>query len=413
MVRVDVDSSVEVSWRAFEHRLTAELVELAPGQTLRVEVPTGRGGRSPIALSFRGRPKTILANAIGSPPVRGAGSRPRRRPPEGVPALKMFRVGAEPAIATWTVSVLREAYGVIHPAFLRPTRHEPSGEPVRAGAGTTGTTGGTAAGSTASAGGGLVMPTSPEQLDDLVERALSVGVASLPLVRDEDGDIPLTGEHGTVYVRVRRDRPLVEVFAMLTRLDGDADLDAVAADINRRNVSSLDAIFFLVNGFVLVRVSVWSRPFVPATLLRAVNRIMQVLDDAATGVDEDDDVEEDDADDDSVGTEVDPGDGDAGAADDDPAPDALAPELLTIIQLDVADPGSVSPELAARIYGYDRDLLLSGIRESEVQMIAWRNSVDEARERDEEEARVCAGESASWQSTTDLLRAALRVTVER
>jgi len=408
MVRFDVDSSVEVSWRAFEHRLTADLVELAAGQTLRVEVPTGRGGRSPIALSFRGRPKTILASAIGSPPVRGAGSRPRRRPPDGVPRSKMFRIGAESEVSTWATTALQAAYGVIHPAFLRITRHEPSGELVRAGTGTTGRTGGTAAGNTASADGGLVMPTSPELLDDLVERALSVGVASLPLVRDEDGDIPLAGEHGTVYVRVRRERPLVEVFAMLTRLDEDADLARVAADVNRRNVSSLDAIFFLVNGFVLVRVSVWSRPFVPATLLRAVNRIMQVLDDAATGVEEDDD-----ADDDSVGTEVDPGDGDAGAAGDDSESPALAPELLTIIQLDVADPGSVSPELAARIYGYDRDLLLSGIHTAEGQMIDWRRSVDEARERDEEEAEVCEGESASWQATADLLRAALRVAVER
>ena len=67
MVQVDVESSVEVAWRAFEHRLAADLMELAHGDVLRVEVPTGRPGRSPIALSFRGRPKTCLLYTSPSP----------------------------------------------------------------------------------------------------------------------------------------------------------------------------------------------------------------------------------------------------------------------------------------------------------------------------------------------------------
>ncbi len=46
-----------------------------------------------------------------------------------------------------------------------------------------------------------------------------------------------------------------------------------------------------------------------------------------------------------------------------------------------------------------------------LQKINRRNSVVEARERDEEEVRVFAGESATWQATADLLRAALRVAV--
>lgn len=154
---------------------------------------------------------------------------------------------------------------------------------------------------------------------------------------------------------------------------------------------------------------VWSRPYVPATLLRAVDEVMGILDDDAHRISNcgGDAVELV-----AISTDVVPDD-EPDRTDDRSSTSALPPELLTIIQLDVAEPGSVSPELAARIYGYDRDLLLSGIRESEVQMINWRNSVDEARQRDEEEALVCAGESATWQATTDLLRAALRVAVER
>jgi len=387
MVQVDVDRSITLAWLAFEHRLAADLIELSHGHVLRVEVPTGRGGRSPIALSFRGRPRTILASAAGSPPVRGAGSPPRRRPSDGVPMSKVFRVGAEPDVATWAVSALRDAYDVIHPTFLTATRRDASGEPARPGAGATSAT---SSRHTASAGGGLVLPTSPEQLDDLVERTLSVGLSS-PLVRDRDGDIPLSGDHGTAYVRVRRHQPAVEVFAIL---DHDTDHALAIADANARNASSTLVTYFVAHGCVIAQVSVWCHPYVSATLLRAVSGVMTALADSAHR-------------DLSIGASDDAED------DADAKPDDLAPELLTIIQLDAADPGSVSPELAARIFGYDRDLLLSGIHESEEQMINWRNSVDEARERDEEEAQVCAGESATWQATTDLLRAALRVTVER
>ncbi len=387
MVRVDVDGSVEVAWRAFEHRLAADLMELADGHVQGVEVPTGRRGRSSLALRFRGRPKTVLATVIGSPPVRGAGSRPRRQPPEGIPWSRVFRTGAEPEIATWAVGVLRDAYGVIHPAFLTVIRPAPSGGPAGAFAKTTHATG---AADAASSSGGFVVPTSPEQLDDLVERTLSVGL-SVPLVRDHYGDIALCGDHGTAYVRVRRHQPVVEVFAVL---DGDVDPATAIADVNARNLSSRLVTYCVNRGYVMAQVAVWCHPYVPATLLRAVSGIMTALADYAQREPLAGDI-----------SDVEDGD--------DETSDELAPELLTIIQLGAADPGSVSPELAARIYGYDRDLLLSGIRESETQMIAWRKSIDEARERDEEEARVCAGESATWQATTDLLRAALRVAVER
>ncbi len=382
MVQVDVDGSVEGAWRAFEHRLAADLIELANGHVLRVEVPTGRPGRSPIALTFRGRRKTILASTIGSPPIHGAGSRPSRQPPAGIPRSKAFRTGTEPEVATWAVGVLRDAYDVIHPAFLTVIRPPSGGVPTRASASTTDADG-------AASSGGFVVPTSPEQLDDLVERTLSVGL-SAPLVRDRDGDIPLSGDHGTAYVRVRRDQPVVEVFAVLGR---DVDPAAAVADVNARNVSSGLVAYCVSEGYVMAQVVVWCQPYVPTTLLRAVNGVMSALADYAHR--------------DPVVGEIE----DVEAAED-ATSDDLAPELLTIIQLDVAEPGSVSPELAARIYGYDRDLLLSGIRESETQMITWRKSIDEARERDEEEAQACAGESATWQATTDLLRAALRVAVE-
>lgn len=87
--------------------------------------------------------------------------------------------------------------------------------------------------------------------------------------------------------------------------------------------------------------------------------------------------------------------------------------MLTIAHLEVAEEGSVSPALAAKIYAYDRDLLLAAIRDAETQEINWRSSIEEARQRDDDEARVCGIEATSWQRTVGPLRAALRVTIER
>ena len=85
---------------------------------------------------------------------------------------------------------------------------------------------------------------------------------------------------------------------------------------------------------------------------------------------------------------------------DDEEPDAqgLDTAALTIAQLTAEDPGSVSADLAARIYGFDRDHLLAGIRQAQQAVTAWRESIAEARTRDEEEAEVCAIEATAWRA---------------
>lgn len=101
----------------------------------------------------------------------------------------------------------------------------------------------------------------------------------------------------------------------------------------------------------------------------------------------------------------------AGATVDD---DSLPPELLTIMQLNLEDSASTSPELTARICHDDRDLVLEFITIAERDAIAWRSSAEEARGRgDEDEAGVCDHESRAWELTAELLRDALRVVVER
>ena len=273
-VLVNVDDNFETAWRAFQHRLVADLIDLGHGSTLRIEVPTGRGGRSALGLDFRGRPKTILVSATGSPPGVNAGPGPRREPPAAVCSPRVFTRRTEPQISAWAVGILRAAYGVIHPAFLVVLRRDSSGDPFDVGAAKTGSTGG---GVTASEIESYVLPTSPDQLDDLVERTLSVEL-STPLNRDSTGEIALTCDHGMAFVRVHSHQPVVEVYAILDR---DCDHTAALAYVNRQNDSSRLVTHYVGRIYVVAHVSVWSSPYVPATLLRAVKAIETALADYA------------------------------------------------------------------------------------------------------------------------------------
>jgi hypothetical protein len=89
--------------------------------------------------------------------------------------------------------------------------------------------------------------------------------------------------------------------------------------------------------------------------------------------------------------------------------EAIHPVMQCLLQLDADEPGSVRPEDAARLCGYDSDLLLELIRWNEEQEIAWRQARDEAYATGEDdEAEVCEIERAHADRTVKLLRKALR-----
>jgi len=371
-VKVDFDREVETAWRAFEHRLAAAMIGLGRRERLEVVLPTTGPSVEAAAMSFTARVSTILF--VAAAPVAA-----------GVPRTKQFRVGDEPAIAGWAVAVLRDAYAVLHPAFLGLVERTADGI---AGLGVAAPSGSVLA----------RMPDTPDELDDLVEATLAAAVVSLPLRRDRDGDIPIVGEGGTVYVRVRRDRPMVEVFALLDQVE---DPVAACVEANARNTRSSVITYYASGHWLCVRAGIWCRPYPGSLLLEVLESVMDLVAGAS-----DDAVEPDDEEPDEEPDDEEP---------DDEEPDAqgLDTAALTIAQLTAEDPGSVSADLAARIYGFDRDHLLAGIRQAQQAVTAWRESIAEARTRDEEEAEVCAIEATAWESTVSLLRAALRVTVER
>ena len=87
--------------------------------------------------------------------------------------------------------------------------------------------------------------------------------------------------------------------------------------------------------------------------------------------------------------------------------------MLTLMQLDVESGGSVDPDLAASICGYDRALILELITLNEQDEINWRQSRDQAlRNRDAEGAEVCELEMQAAARSVKVLRQALMIVVQ-
>ncbi len=297
-------------------------------------------------------------------------------------------MGAAERLAVMAVRALRDVFGVPHPAFLRS-------EPVLDGPG---------AAATALVAGDEPLATTPRDrahLRALVDEALVPVFGRVP-EPDDDDDIPVVRGTALVFVRVRRDAPIVEIFSSVV---GEiTDLDRAAFEVGILNRESVFIRYVLVGDRVMAYLCLPAHPFVPAHL-RSMLELMSETTDAVDEVlarrgggrpqlaDEpeaapaDDDDEEDD--------------------------DPTHPAMLTLLELDAEAPGSVDPELAASICGHDRNLLLELITWNTRQEIEWRQARDEARmAEDRDEADASEHELRHSEQTTNLLRRALRVVVE-
>lgn len=96
-------------------------------------------------------------------------------------------------------------------------------------------------------------------------------------------------------------------------------------------------------------------------------------------------------------------DGDEQATEDD-----IHPVMMCMLQLDAENPGALRPKVAAKLCGYDSDLLLELIRWNEEREMAWRQARDKAYSTDEpREAEVCESERDHARRTVKVLRKAL------
>lgn len=314
-------------------------------------------------------------------------------------------------VAAVAVAALRDVFGVPHPAFLdwpedagadgadagpyQETEVDRSDEPL------------------------AVMPESAEHLRALVGAALTAPGGE-PVEYDEDGDIPVPVGSALLFVRVHESAPVVEMFAVVVR--GVQDTARAAFEVAVLNRDTRMIKFVLLEDAVIATLHLPATPFAPRQLRALVASMGDVVDrvdddlvarvGGRRGLDADTDAEcavADDSADSEDDTEED------ATADLGPEASNLHPALMTLLHLDPHGTGEeVDPELAASICAFDRDLVLTLLREASEQEIEWRRSGNLALMGDDTgEARVCFGEARSWGVTLETLRSALRVIVEQ
>lgn len=269
-------------------------------------------------------------------------------------------------LAVMAVRALRDVYGVAHPVFLTglpagdqevgPAPVEPSADEEAA-----------------------VFPVDgPDQLQRLVDETLTPGIGHAP-VHDDDGDIPIECGDVVVFVRVLGDKPVIRLFACVAR--DVVDLGRASFEVGVLNRDRLFFKFLLVGDAIVMQTDIVAWPFAPAQLRDLLEQMCrdvgQIHGDLAARLG-------------ASPTPVvsEPSEVSATGGNH----ERPHPAMLTLLELDADEPGSVDPALAAAICEHDRDLVLG--------LLAWNEHREEA-------------DPGQAQRMHTLLRGALRVTVER
>ena len=177
--------------------------------------------------------------------------------------------------AVLLVRTFREVHGVPHPAFLDAEgleRDDPSA------AGPTGQVTADAVDDEEvrddAAGHAVVMPVTADQLEELVESALRT---VFPDVRhDEEGDIPLRAGRSVLYLRVRHDRPAVELFAHVVLRPTDRDRLPLELGLLNRDQELWR--FHALEDRVVMSYELVTTPFAAQQLLHVVHRFLADVD---------------------------------------------------------------------------------------------------------------------------------------
>jgi hypothetical protein len=335
--------------------------------------------------------------------------------------LDLERVEAD-RLAVMAVRVLREVFGVVHPAFLRADglEDDPSLAVPAERDGTPPVADEQIA----------TMPRDGDELQAMVDDALTPYFGHPPK-KDADGDIPVVTDTTVVYVRVLAEAPIVHLFCRVVR--EVADVDAARFETGVLNRDGRFVRFSVVHDAVMAEIDLPALPFVPEHLRDLLgvlcSRADAVVDDLVERVGGRRELEQmdgaGDEEDDSDGAEpasaelladLDDDDEDADDVDDcgvDADTDAVHPAMRTILELDADRPGSVTPEMAASVCSWDRDLVLELITWNGGQELAWRRARDRAMACDDgAEAEVCEAEREHAETSVTLLRRALRLVVE-
>jgi hypothetical protein len=291
----DLRAKVTEAWREFAGALAALLPTLAPGAHVDLTLdPTASGtGLAVYSVSIRVLPDGVVeALAVGNAELP-EGYRMDRATvadmvalgwsPPGVLAGSGNSFGLSSskekatALATIVTRTLRDVYGAPHPAFLVYLVHDEEDEPIESAPLAT---------ARHEPGIGEVL-----DLDDLDEEGLSAALATaaddVPLeerVRtvvatmtktpveqlqvDTDGDIGIRAGSAMVFVRVRENPPLVDVFSpILTEVEPTEDLYVKLSELtNRMPIGRL----YIAQDTVWASIPVFGRNFQATHLMLAV-----------------------------------------------------------------------------------------------------------------------------------------------
>jgi len=406
---VDLDRATAKAWRRFRRELADRIADLGQGEVLAVAVEAPidnnpKSGCAPYIQFCRGEGDIVLGEVSGNRNLHAAhclDKQARRRLEEigwsrPRPKHGLFNFLAEidqshaDQLAAMAVTAFYEVFGVTHPAFLmgdvsigedpdlpHADTVEPPDEPL------------------------ATTPVGHEHLDELVDQALLPLLGQVPS-RDDDGDIPVVSGTAVVFVRTLPQAPLIRIWAEVAVEVSDQDRAKFEVEVLNRDRPF--AKFVLVDDRIVAQVHVPAYPFVPEHLRQTLAMMCgladEVDDDLAVRVGgrrflEPSALQETDA----------AGESERGS---------IHPAMLTLLQLDAENPGSIKPSLAAQVCENDTELILTLIRWNEEQEIAWRTARDNARDTGDpdDEADACEHERAQAQRTTKLLRKALRLVLE-
>lgn len=381
----DLNSIIEADWKDYRACLSAAFDALAEGESLTVEFDSD--GVTPYVQAMRVDDEILLEAAGNRVLDEGwkldKADRKRLRemgfekPSDDMPNYWIvLPVTHVDQAAHMAVRALREASHILHPSYLTSDGLDWQSEPFPP-----------TAEEDPAARPPVTYPESREHLDGLIDQALSELVDEVPH-RDDDGDIPIRTGRTVVFIRVLDGRPMIRLFALMAK--DVADRDAALREADRLNRTTEGIKFLLQDSTVIAAAELLAWPFAQTQFLALVRHMCD-----SVAEHEDDLI-------DRVGGRHFVGEPSA----DEPEEDPIHPAMLSILQLDAENPGSLRPKDAAKICRNDPDLLLELIRWNEVQEIEWRKARDQSDDPDEE--RVCEIERKHAHGTVKLLRKALR-----
>ncbi len=400
--KFDWEGSTAAAWRSFQAQLADHLLEMGDDDLLLLEGEPGaeQDGAAPY-VHFCGRGTGQLrCEAVGNHALA------QLHQLDGAAQARLAELGFEPPesagnegtgepnywldvdtteadrLAVIAVRALRDVYGVAHPAFL-------AGHPLDEGEPPSETAAASVPDDTLA-----VYPVDGyEQLQRLVDEALTPWLGHPP-VHDDDGDVPIDCGAVTVFIRVLTDRPTIRLFACVAS-DVD-DLERAAAEVAILNRDRPFFKFLLLGDAIVVHTDLLAWPFAAPHLRDLATQLCRSVDQIQGDLEV------------RLASEPEESDGD------DAAGVGAHPAMLTLLELDAAEPGSVDARLAASICEHDRDLVLGLLIWNEEQEVVWRQARDEALDDEGADvAEACTAELEQVQRTIALLRGALRVTVER